>query len=920
MNLSGDLHPLNRTFICFNELSLRIMLKHLSWILPGFISASLFFSCAPEKESEEYLAPAIVSAEAEVSGTAATFRCELSAPRAEACGFVIWTDGEEKRTVTCELLTTSFKSVVTGLTPGKAYQWYAFARARESEVRSQSGSFTVPEPVDEPAGIDIPDPYFRRYILENFDTDGDGFLSEEEGLKITSIEVISDLITSVSGIEYFKNLTYLSCPGAPEGTYGYGSHPGLLEAIDISANTKLRSLKCDGNMIRELKLGDNPMLEEIYCDNNLIKSMDFSGAPKLSSVNVGYNELTELDLSKNTKLRFLNCINNNISLFSLPGTLEQIACWDNPLGSIDVSGMLNLVDLACANTGLTRLDVTHNPKLLRLAFNDNDIQHIDLSGNPLLEELSCWNCALRSLVLSNNPRLVMVICWGNQITSLDVSKNLTLGSHPEEKDCGLHCSPMKDELGDNLLETLFVAENQYIPGVTPQRDDAMVPVGTTIRTLKQGMIPLKDMGFKTYLAANWDTDGDGEISYSEAERITWIQMNSEEWGVESLQGIEYMPNLSYLYCAGKWYDDGLTFGPLGTLRWVDVSNNPKLVSLTLAHNAHLGETIHSIDLSGNPELEGISLSFSNMEYPDISHLTKLKYFEARGCYGKVPDFSGFRKLKYLELRDSRDDKEFDVDVSGCPDLEEFRINYTSGKLSDLTLNSKLRHLELDDCPVHSGMIETLVPHLPLLEYLSIGGNRITNLDLYRNPRLKYLNVGNNNSLGRLDVSNNPELEYLCCDITGLSSLDLSHNPKLNELRCWSNDIAALDLSENKELKYLFCDDNKLTELPLCSNTKLEYINCSGNKLSSLDLSKLARLACLDCGGNLITTLDVSCNPELGTGIWDGRRVGLYCSPMNDAMGNNVLQTVYVSSNQSLPGVTMNRDEAHVPSGTKIVIK
>lgn len=896
------------------------MLKHLSWILPGFISASLFFSCAPEKESEEYLAPAIVSAEAEVSGTAATFRCELSAPRAEACGFVIWTDGEEKRTVTCELLTTSFKSVVTGLTPGKAYQWYAFARARESEVRSQSGSFTVPEPVDEPAGIDIPDPYFRRYILENFDTDGDGFLSEEEGLKITSIEVISDLITSVSGIEYFKNLTYLSCPGAPEGTYGYGSHPGLLEAIDISANTKLRSLKCDGNMIRELKLGDNPMLEEIYCDNNLIKSMDFSGAPKLSSVNVGYNELTELDLSKNTKLRFLNCINNNISLFSLPGTLEQIACWDNPLGSIDVSGMLNLVDLACANTGLTRLDVTHNPKLLRLAFNDNDIQHIDLSGNPLLEELSCWNCDLRSLVLSNNPRLVMVICWGNQITSLDVSKNLTLGSHPEEKDCGLHCSPMKDELGDNLLETLFVAENQYIPGVTPQRDDAMVPVGTTIRTLKQGMIPLKDMGFKTYLAANWDTDGDGEISYSEAERITWIQMNSEEWGVESLQGIEYMPNLSYLYCAGKWYDDGLTFGPLGTLRWVDVSNNPKLVSLTLAHNAHLGETIHSIDLSGNPELEGISLSFSNMEYPDISHLTKLKYFEARGCYGKVPDFSGFRKLKYLELRDSRDDKEFDVDVSGCPDLEEFRVNYTSGKLSDLTLNSKLRHLELDDCPVHSGMIETLVPHLPLLEYLSIGGNRITNLDLYRNPRLKYLNVGNNNSLGRLDVSNNPELEYLCCDITGLSSLDLSHNPKLNELRCWSNDIAALDLSENKELKYLFCDDNKLTELPLCSNTKLEYINCSGNKLSSLDLSKLARLACLDCGGNLITTLDVSCNPELGTGIWDGRRVGLYCSPMNDAMGNNVLQTVYVSSNQSLPGVTMNRDEAHVPSGTKIVIK
>ena len=896
------------------------MLKRLPLLLTGLVSVALFFSCASEKESDEYLAPEILSAEAEVSGTEATLRCELSAPRAEVCGFVLWTEGEEKRTVTSELSAASFNTTVIGLTPGKAYQWYAFARAGESEVRSQNGSFMVPEAAEGPAGIDIPDPYFRRYILDSFDSDGDGVLSEEEGLKITRIEITSNLISSVAGIEYFKNLTYLSCSGAPEGTYEDGSHPGLLEAIDISANTKLRSLKCDGNMIRELKLGDNPMLEEIYCNNNLIGSMDFSGAPKLTSLNVGFNELKELDLSKNLRLWNLNFIENNISSYSLPGSLERIACWNNPLGSIDVSGMPNLVDLACANTGLTRLDVTHNPKLLRLAFNDNDIQHIDLSKNPLLEELSCWNCALRSLIMSNNPRLIMVICWGNQITSLDVSRNPSLGSHPQEKDCGLHCSPMEDEFGENLLATLFVAENQYIPGITQDRDDAVVPGGTDIRTLKQGIIPIEDEGFKAYLVANWDTDGDEEISYSEAERITWISMNSEDWGVESLQGIEYMPNLDELACVGKWYDDGLTCGPLGTLRWVDVSNNPKLVLLSLSHNAHLGETIHSIDLSNNPELERIFLSFSNMDYPDISHLTKLKYFEARGCYGKVPDFSGFKGLEYLELRDSRDDKEFDVDVSGCPNLEEFRINYTSGKLSDLSLNPKLRHLELDDCPVHRGMIENLVPRLPLLEYLSIGGNRISKLDLSGNPRLKYLNVGNNTSLGSLDVSNNPELEYLCCDITGLSSLDLSQNPKLYELRCWYNDLTALDLSGNKELRYLYCDDNKLTELPLGANTKLEYINCSGNKISSLDLSKLARLACLDCSNNLIAMLDVSANSELGTGIWDARRVGLYCSPMNDAMGNNVLRTVYVSSGQSLPGVTTNRDEAHVPVGTVIAVK
>ena len=430
-------------------------------ILSSLIALTVaLLACSQEKESEEFLAPEIVSVEATVDGSSVSLECELSSPRAETCGFVFWAEGEEKRTVISELSTTSFSAIVAGLIPGKKYEWYAFARAGDNERRSGTGSFTVPvhpdepepvtpdpEPVIEPVGINIPDQYFKRYVLENFDVDGDGALSEEEGLKITRIEVTSDLISSVSGIEYFKNLTYLSCSGAPEGSYRDGSHPGLLEAIDVRSNTKLRSLKCDGNMIRELKLGDNPMLEEIYCNNNLIKSIDFSGAPKLGSINVAFNELTELDLSKNTRLWNLNFIENNISSFSLPGSLEQLACWDNPLGRIDVSGMPNLVDLACANTGLTELDVTHNPKLLRLAFNDNAIRHIDLSGNPLLEELSCWNCALGSLSLSNNPRLNMVICWGNLITSLDVSRNLYLGSRPEEKDYGLHCSPMEDEKG-----------------------------------------------------------------------------------------------------------------------------------------------------------------------------------------------------------------------------------------------------------------------------------------------------------------------------------------------------------------------------------------------------------------------------------------------------------------------------------------
>ena len=61
---------------------------------------------------------------------------------------------------------------------------------------------------------------------------------------------------------------------------------------------------------------------------------------------------------------------------------------------------------------------------------------------------------------------------------------------------------------------------------------------------KTGNIPVEDASFKSYLVANYDTDTDGEISFEEAEDITEIVMlPSNDYNLQSLKGIEYMPNL-----------------------------------------------------------------------------------------------------------------------------------------------------------------------------------------------------------------------------------------------------------------------------------------------------------------------------------------------------------------------------------------
>ena len=69
------------------------------WVI--FIVLAFVLSCSPQKESEAYLAPEIVSAEAAVGENTVSLGCELSAPRAQSCGFVYW--GEDGKMITVKI-------------------------------------------------------------------------------------------------------------------------------------------------------------------------------------------------------------------------------------------------------------------------------------------------------------------------------------------------------------------------------------------------------------------------------------------------------------------------------------------------------------------------------------------------------------------------------------------------------------------------------------------------------------------------------------------------------------------------------------------------------------------------------------------------------------------------------------------------
>lgn len=136
--------------------------------------------------------------------------------------------------------------------------------------------------------INFPNPIFRAYVAENFDTgEPTGYLSTEEIAAIRRINCSNLGITSLKGIEHFTSLMDLFCLN------------NNLTMIDVSANTNLVSLSCDGNMLTALDVSANTNLLYLRCSRNQLTEIDLSNNSRLENLNIEENQLTVLDISKN---------------------------------------------------------------------------------------------------------------------------------------------------------------------------------------------------------------------------------------------------------------------------------------------------------------------------------------------------------------------------------------------------------------------------------------------------------------------------------------------------------------------------------------------------------------------------------------------------------------------------------------------
>ena len=310
-------------------------------------------------------------------------------------------------------------------------------------------------------------------------------------------------------------------------------------------------------------------------------------------------------------------------------------------------------------------------------------------------------------------------------------------------------------------------------------------------------IIFEDANFKAYLVANFDTDGDGEISKEEALAITKIIVGTKD--IESLAGIEHMANLTELRCEGPWSIFEPEEDPEGKLKTLDVSKNVNLTILYCGFNQ-----LTSLDVTNNPKIEQLRCAGNNLNSLDVSKNTELIEFEAYNNRLSSIDVSNNPELEYIDLTNNQIKS---IDVSNNPELDY--IDLTNNQIKSIDVSKNLE-----------------------LERITCSDNKLTSIDVTNNQKLTTLNISGN-SIVEIDLGNNPELKHLICNKNKISELELSNNKKLKSLNVNDNNLTSLTVNCCPEIKTLKANNNLIKEMDISELTSLFDFYCSGNPLETL---------------------------------------------------------------------------------------
>ncbi len=602
----------------------------------------------------------------------------------------------------------------------------------------------------------FPDENFRTYIQSTIDKDKNGYLSVSERQDVTSININSEGIARVKGIEYFPNLEQLNCIN------------NQLTSLNLEYNRKLKVLNCRSNQLTYLNISQNELLEELNCSSNQLTQLVFENNPNLKKIYIHKNKvrgdnMTRLVNSLPTKSAdshgYLYVFYEEDENTGNYMTYSQMAMamekhWDihqttdGNWKRISISSLGVAIDEGNFPDEVFRdyvkqYDTDHNGALS--TEERKSVTEMDVIGNvadvtgienfTALKTLEVDNQQLTKLDVSKLTELETLLCSGNQLTTLNLTKNTKL----------IHftCS-------DNQLETLNLAKNT-----------ALTDIGCSNNQLTK-----LDVANNTALVT-LDCSDNQLTSLNVAKNTALADLRCYNNQLTTLD-LSTNVNLEYLECANNQLTSILT-----------APGTPK-ITMNCRNNQLKGRNMTDF-VNNLPEVESGTIYFHSGTSTEDNEMTSAQVAVATAKHWRIlqdwyDDFINYTGY-WVELA---------INETNFPD-KNFR-SYVGSSIIDKDGDGYLRdeeRLSVKKINVGKWNIADLtgIEFFTNLEELNCSNNKIATFDLSKNTALKLLNC-NRNLLTRL-LLGNAELEEVYCSDNQIEELSL-WSPVLKRVDCYLN--------------------------------------------------------------------------------------------------------------------------------------
>jgi len=613
-----------------------------------------------------------------------------------------------------------------------------------------------------------------------------------------------NLLTSLN-VSNLPNLKTLNC------------YYNQITALDLSNNGPLTSLSCGENSIPVLNINHLTNLTSLECSylpNNAIvnganlntlttfqytgqnSTITFNGFPAIQNMNVSLLQPNAtLNITGFGSQSAINVFESALNSLTVNGSgatnIRSLNCSNIQLTSLSLNGLNNLKELLCSNNKLTTLNLSNLPSLTKLEIGHNNIENLDISSLPNLKFLGCANNKLSNLNLSNVPNLEYLNCANsfeiqdpvkNHLTDLDLSGVSNLKY--------LNCSNngFLGMLGasGNLISSLNVNHLSHL-------EELRCAENKILTLAVNGLTNLKQLDCSNNLLTSLDLIGLTDLTY--------LAYRGNQLSNLNMNGLIHITELDCSY---------------NNISTLTVVNMPNLTKLTCG-----GNILTTLDLSGLTGLTHLYCDSNLLTTLNIGHMTNLI---ALSCGNNQLTDLSVNNLTNLELLYCSSNLLTSLNVSALNKLASFSC--AANQLTSLDVSNLVNVYELS-CDINQ-LTSLDVSNLQKLLIFHCSDNLLTSLDLSNLTTIGYFSCSKN-QLTNIDVSTLPNLYEFSCDHNQITNLDVSASGHLRYLMCNDNQLTQLfmkngyteeytDLSNNPNLGYICADEAEVATVQTQLNT------------------------------------------------------------------------------------------------------